>query len=220
MQPGDPGQILSLQPLRLCNAVRVSQPAVTLVCFQDQKTLCGKFYITGHAGHMEALQTVFRGWMSLGRPGPQDVGNENVPQMVNRAVSSPCPGCGASWDNHLRVCFTQNRSQRWRLVALRFKALHRALRFLNDLVNSSCCYGPGSQSSQTGLSDVGAWGGRPLQGSACRRGGAHFSPPQHCSAWAVACCVQRQPLSAPQTTRARSLKTVSLRLPPASRVPV
>ncbi|XP_043749135.1 uncharacterized protein LOC122687602 isoform X2 [Cervus elaphus] len=119
MQPGDPGQILSLQPLRLCNAVRVSQPAVTLVCFQDQKTLCGKFYITGHAGHMEALQTVFRGWMSLGRPGPQDVGNENVPQMVNRAVSSPCPGCGASWDNHLRVCFTQNRSQRWRILVPR-----------------------------------------------------------------------------------------------------
>lgn len=90
MQPGDSGQILSLQPLHLCNAVRVSQPAVTLVCFQDQKSLCGKFYISGHAGHMEALQAVFRGWMRLGRPGPQDVGNENVPQMVNRAVGSPC----------------------------------------------------------------------------------------------------------------------------------
>ena len=39
------------------------------------------------------------------------------------------------------------------------------------------------------------------------------TPPQHWSAWGVACCAQHQPLGAPQTTRARSLKTMSLRSP-------
>lgn len=40
---------------------------------------------------------------------PQDIGNENIHQMVNRAVRNPCLGCGANLDNHLQVCFTQNR---------------------------------------------------------------------------------------------------------------
>lgn len=44
----------------------------------------------------------------------QDIGNENIHQMVNRAVRNPGLGCGANLDNHLQVCFTQNRPQQWR----------------------------------------------------------------------------------------------------------
>lgn len=80
MQPGDLGQVLSPQTLHLCNEVRARQPAVSLVCFQDQIRLCGQFYITGRFVRMEALQMAFRGWMRLGRPGPQDKGNENLHQ--------------------------------------------------------------------------------------------------------------------------------------------
>ena len=57
----------------------------------------------------------------------------------------------------------------------------------------------------------------PEADSHCRAaylcGGAHFNSPTTLVCVGVACCAQHQPLGAPQTTRARSLKTMSLRSP-------
>lgn len=56
---------------------------------------------------MGALQLVFREWVRLGRPGPQETGNENMHQMVNRAVKP-------TWITTCRSASNQNRPQQWR----------------------------------------------------------------------------------------------------------